>query len=74
MDVHKFKTSAEVQNVDQDGLSFDSSTFDFNGRSVSAPAPTMEQSSFENQSWAPSLDSHPSMPKAAIKESSWDEQ
>jgi len=43
------------------------------GRSLSAPAPTMEQSSFENQQWAPSLDTHPSMPAAAVKETSWDE-
>lgn len=37
-----FKTSAEKDNIDNDGMSFDTNNFDFMGRSVSAPAPTME--------------------------------
>jgi hypothetical protein len=41
-----FKTSAERQNIDSDGMIFDSSSSDYMGRSLSAPAPTMEQQSF----------------------------
>ena len=42
IDVNAFKSSAEKENVGSDGLSYDSSSFDFMGRSMSAPAPTSE--------------------------------
>jgi hypothetical protein len=42
IDVNAFKSSAEKENVGSDGLSYDSSSFDFMGRSMKAPEPTTE--------------------------------
>lgn len=42
IDVKAFKSSAEKENVDNDGLAYDSSSFDVMGRSMSAPEPTTE--------------------------------
>ena len=84
-DASKFTSSADNQKADVDGMSFDSAMFDFNGRSVSAPAPTSEQASFENQQWAPSMESSkafetPEKVTASlndtpvVREKSWDEE
>jgi hypothetical protein len=54
-DPFAFKTSAERENIDKDGLSYDSAQYDVDGRSLTAPPPTEEQSNFENQQWSPSL-------------------
>lgn len=57
-DAMAFKTSAERSNggVGSDGLTFDVEHSDFNGRSVSAPEPTMEQESFGSENWHDMLD------------------
>lgn len=72
---YAFQTSAERQNVDSDGLTFDTTHFDFNGRSVSAPAPTEEQDSFGTENWHDLLAKKPWVKApAAMDDKSWDEE